>query len=458
MIRQDDSIAAVITPPGRGAVAIIRVSGPLTQEVANAILGQLPPPRQALFSRFTRMGQVIDEGVAIYFPGPHSFTGEDVLELQGHGGPVVVQQLLQAVLTLGVRLAEPGEFSRRAFLNNKIDLAQAEAIADLIQADSEQAAQSAVRSLQGEFSRHIEHLLEQLIELRVYVEAAIDFSDEEIDFFDEARMAEHLARLLRQLDTLSETARQGAILREGMTVVIAGEPNAGKSSLLNALAGRETAIVTELAGTTRDILREHIHIDGMPLHLLDTAGLRESDDRVEQEGIRRARDAIAAADLVLVVVDGSRPEPIAHVFERALDQLKNIDNVPPMTVVINKHDLITDLGHLDLTPLAVVDKILVSAKTGQGLHQLREHLKARMGYTASPEGVFIARRRHLIALEHARAAIEAGGENLAKQGLRGIELLAEELRHAQMALSEITGAFTTDDLLGEIFSSFCIGK
>jgi tRNA modification GTPase len=455
MIRLDDSIAAVITPPGRGAVAIIRVSGPLVASVAQAILGKIPVARQALFSRFKPMGQLIDEGVAIFFPGPHSFTGEDVLELQGHGGPVVVQQLLQAVLAQGVRLAEPGEFSRRAFLNNKMDLAQAEAIADLIQADSEQAAKSAMRSLQGEFSRHIEYLLQQLIELRVYVEAAIDFSDEEIDFFDDARLAEHLTGLLRQLDTLAATARQGAILREGMTVVIAGEPNAGKSSLLNALAGRETAIVTDLAGTTRDILREHIHIDGMPLHLLDTAGLRESHDQVEQEGIRRAREAIAAADLVLVVIDGSRKEPLTQLIQAALDQLAGIDPLPPVSVLVNKLDLCAEL---ECSAQGDVDKILLSAKTGQGLNDLREHLKARMGYTASPEGVFMARRRHLVALAQAREAIEAGGENLAKQGLRGIELLAEELRHAQLALSEITGAFTTDDLLGEIFSSFCIGK
>lgn len=445
-----DTIAAVVTPPGRGGVGIVRVSGPQVAQVAQQVLGFIPKPRIATLASFRQGTEVLDEGLALYFVAPHSFTGEDVLELQGHGGPVVQQMLLNSLLSEQVRLAQPGEFSQRAFLNHKMDLAQAEAVADLINAESEQAAKSAVRSLQGEFSRQIEQLVAQVIQLRVFVEAALDFPDEEIDFLSEASVRAQQADLQQQLGQVLQTARQGALLREGMTVVIAGEPNAGKSSLLNALCGRDTAIVTDIAGTTRDVLREHIHIDGMPLHILDTAGLRTSADVVEQEGVRRARVAIADADLLLVVIDGAKHADWRQALEQVTAQLTDIDPLPPIAVVINKIDLLaTQPQQRDEQGITLLS---LSAKAGQGLELLRSYLKGVMGFATPPEGVFIARQRHLEALLRAEQALQRHTTPLA------LELFAEDLREVQTALSTITGAFTTDDLLGEIFSSFCIGK
>ena len=445
-----DTIAAVATPPGKGGIGVIRLSGPAVPAIAAALLGKLPTPRQAVLRRFrSNDGEVIDEGIALYFPAPHSFTGEDVLELQGHGGPVVMDLLLARVLELGARPARPGEFSERAFLNDKLDLAQAEAIADLIASDTAAAARAALRSLQGEFSRRVQGLVEGLIELRMYVEAAIDFPEEEIDFLADGVIAARLGELRERLGALQAAAGQGRLLRDGMTVVIAGRPNAGKSSLLNHLAGREAAIVTAIPGTTRDVLREHISIDGMPLHVIDTAGLRDSDDLVEQEGIRRAWAEIETADRILMVVDdqlGLTAE------ERALRE--RLPANTPVTVLYNKIDL---SGRLSLVRNGEWGtEILLSAKTESGLDLLREHLKSCMGYHSGREGTFMARRRHLEALEQAAAALERAAYQL--DIYRAGELVAEELREAQNALSEITGEFTSDDLLSRIFSSFCIGK
>lgn len=445
-----DTIAAVATPPGKGGIGVIRLSGPAVPAIAAALLGKLPTPRQAILRRFrSNDDEVIDEGIALYFPAPHSFTGEDVLELQGHGGPVVMDLLLARVLELGARPARPGEFSERAFLNDKLDLAQAEAIADLIASDTAAAARAALRSLQGEFSRRVQGLVEGLIELRMYVEAAIDFPEEEIDFLADGVIAARLGELRERLGALQAAAGQGRLLRDGMTVVIAGRPNAGKSSLLNHLAGREAAIVTAIPGTTRDVLREHISIDGMPLHVIDTAGLRDSDDLVEQEGIRRAWAEIETADRILMVVDdqlGLTAE------ERALRE--RLPANTPVTVLYNKIDL---SGRLSLVRNGEWGtEILLSAKTESGLDLLREHLKSCMGYHSGREGTFMARRRHLEALEQAMAALERAVYQL--EIYRAGELVAEELRGAQNALSEITGEFTSDDLLSRIFSSFCIGK
>lgn len=445
-----DTIAAVATPPGRGGIGVIRVSGPRCIAIATAVCGMAPLPRQALLRRFrARDGSVLDQGLALYFPAPHSFTGEDVLELQGHGGPVVMDLLLARVCELGARPARPGEFSERAFLNDKLDLAQAEAIADLIASDTAAAARAALRSLQGEFSKQVNELLEGLIELRIYVEAAIDFPEEEIDFLADGVIAARLGALRTRLGALRAVARQGRLLRDGMTVVIAGRPNAGKSSLLNRLAGREAAIVTAIPGTTRDVLREQISIDGMPLHVIDTAGLRDSDDPVEQEGIRRAWAEIATANRILMVVDdglGLTPEESALRVRLPLET--------PVTVIRNKIDL---SGRAPIIQEgAWGTEILLSAKTGVGLALLREHLKACMGYHSGEEGVFMARRRHLEALERAAAALEQAVYQL--EIVRAGELVAEELREAQNALGAITGEFTSEDLLTRIFSSFCIGK
>ncbi len=427
-----------------------RVSGPAVPAIAAALLGELPAPRQAVFRRFRADdGSILDEGIALFFPAPHSFTGEDVLELQGHGGPVIMDLLLARVLEIGARPARPGEFSERAFLNDKLDLAQAEAIADLIASDTAVAARAALRSLQGEFSSRVRELVEELIELRMYVEAAIDFPEEEIDFLADGEIAGRLRDLRERLRGLRATAGQGRLLRDGMSVVIAGRPNAGKSSLLNALAGREAAIVTAVPGTTRDVLREHISIEGMPLHVIDTAGLRASDDPVELEGIRRAWTEIAAADRILLVVDdrwGLTAE------ERTLRE--QLPENTPVTVLLNKIDL-------SGRPSAVRDgewgtEIWLSAKTGAGLDLLREHLKTCMGYHGGGEGIFMARRRHLEALERAAAALERATYQL--EVVRAGELVAEELREGQNALAEITGEFTSEDLLSRIFSSFCIGK
>ena len=447
---QSDTIAALATPAGRGGVGIIRISGPEAANIANAMLGKLPAPRQADYLPFHDLdGRVIDSGLALYFPNPNSFTGEDVLELQGHGGPVVLDLLLQQTLQLGARLARPGEFSERAFLNDKIDLAQAEAIADLIEAGSEQAARSATQSLQGVFSDWVHATVQTLTELRMFVEAAIDFPEEEIDFLADERITEKLKFLLSEFEQVMDTAHQGQLLREGMRIVLAGQPNTGKSSLLNALAGRESAIVTEVPGTTRDVLKEEINIDGLPLHIIDTAGLRESGDVVELEGIRRTWQEIELADCVLLLLDDQ--VGFSDSEQLILDQLPH---QLPVTRVFNKIDLTG--SEVEILEDEIGVKVKLSAKNGLGIDLLRDHLKTRVGYHGSSEGLFMARRRHLDALERAKSHIEKGKEQLQTQ--QAGELLAEELRLAQLALGEITGEVTSDELLGRIFSSFCIGK
>ena len=450
-----DTIVAQATPPGRGGVGILRVSGPLSETIAAEVLGRLPRVRYAEYLPFRGMdGEALDQGIALLFKAPNSFTGEDVLELQGHGGPVVMDMLLRRILQIpGVRTARPGEFSERAFLNDKLDLAQAEAIADLIEASSEQAARSALQSLQGEFSRRVDALVEGLIRLRIYVEAAIDFPEEEIDFLSDGKVATDLRNIMAELQQVQTEARQGAILREGMKVVIAGRPNAGKSSLLNALAGRESAIVTEIAGTTRDVLREHIHIDGMPLHIIDTAGLRDTEDAVEKIGIERAWAEIAQADRILFMVDGTTTSA-TNPRDIWPDFFDRIQNPIGLTVVRNKADLTGEelvIGEEQGHPV-----FRISAKTGLGLAALRDHLKQCMGYQGGVEGGFMARRRHLEAIAHADEHLQLAQEQL--EVYAAGELVAEELRLAQEQLSEITGAFSSDDLLGRIFSSFCIGK
>jgi tRNA modification GTPase len=444
-----ETIVAPATPPGRGGVAMIRISGPRVKEIAVAILGQVPKPRYAAFSIFRDAdGQAIDEGLALFFPNPHSFTGEDVLELHGHGGPYVVDSLIKRILELGARYARPGEFSERAFLNDKLDLAQAEAIADLIDASSTQAARSALRSLQGEFSKKIHSLVEAVIRLRMYIEAAIDFVEEEIDFLADEQVTNQLESLVINMELIRSQATQGTLLREGITAVIAGQPNVGKSSLLNALSGKDSAIVTDIAGTTRDVLREHINIDGLPMHVIDTAGLRESNDLVEQEGIRRAKDEISKADLVLFVIDASAPQKIS-----LSDVLSNIPEHAAVITIHNKMDLLA-------APLAddiKEDKnIFLSVKTGAGLEELKQQIKLTAGFQSNTEGLFSARRRHLDALDRATDFLQSATYQLTHH--KAGELVAEDLRQVQMALNEITGEFTSDDLLGRIFSSFCIGK
>jgi tRNA modification GTPase len=443
------TIAAVATPPGRGGIGIVRVSGSAARHIAEGMLGKLPKPRHASFANFLdTAGEPIDQGLALFFPAPHSFTGEDVLELHGHGGPVVLDMLLNRVLELGARVARPGEFSERAFLNGKLDLAQAEAVADLIEAGSETAARSALRSLEGEFSRRVHALVEGLTRLRLYVEAAIDFPEEEIDFLADERVTQELDVLAQDVEKLLASTQQGVLLHDGMTVVLAGPPNAGKSSLLNALAARDTAIVSAIPGTTRDVLRERIHIDGMPLHIIDTAGLRESRDEIESEGIRRAREQMQRADRVLLVLDDSSHDALpAEVLQHVPAQL-------PRSVIRNKIDLTGRAA--GATKKADETEIALSAKTGAGLDDLRRHLKECMGLQPAGEGSFMARRRHLDAIRRAQACLVQGRTRLKES--RAGELLAEELRLAQQALSEITGEFTPEDLLGKIFSSFCIGK
>jgi tRNA modification GTPase len=446
MWNNPDTIAAVATPPGRGGVGIIRISGKQVSELATAILGSLPSPRKASHRLFKAAdGTPLDDGIALYFPAPHSFTGEDVLELQGHGGTVVLDMLLKRCVELGARLARPGEFSERAFLNDKLDLAQAEAIADLIDSGSEQAARSALRSLQGEFSSAVNTLLTGLVELRVYVEAALDFPDEEIDFLADNEVTRRLDSIKQQLHSIFQKARQGSLLREGMHLVIVGRPNVGKSSLLNALAGQETAIVTDIAGTTRDVLRERINLDGMPLHIVDTAGLRDSDDPVEKIGIERAWKEIERTDLILLLVDDTRhDEP---------ENTEILARLPPHLPSITVHNKIDLSGK---QPGRQGEHIYISAKHDQGIEALRAELKTRMGYQGEAEDTFIARRRHLQALENTQAAVGRAEHQLRE--FNAGELMAEELRVAQDALGQITGRFSPDDLLGEIFSSFCIGK
>lgn len=450
-----DTIVAQATPPGQGGVGIIRVSGPAAADVAQIVLGKLPAVRRAEYLPFTdHEGQPLDQGIALFFKAPNSFTGEDVLELQGHGGPIVLNMLLNSIRTLpNIRLARPGEFSERAFLNDKIDLAQAEAIADLIESSSEQAARSAMHSLQGVFSNRVNALVERLIQLRMYVEAAIDFPEEEVDFLSDSHVSDDLQRLIDDMAAIRREAKQGSLLREGMKVVLAGRPNAGKSSLLNALAGRESAIVTDIAGTTRDVLREHIHIDGMPLHLIDTAGLRVSGDAVEKIGIERAWNEIKQADRILLVVDATQSQ--AETPEQAWADLS--EQLPPhipVTILRNKIDLTEEQPGLSETPNNTV--IRLSAHNEQDIDRLRDHLKQSMGFTGNTEGGFIARERHLAALENAAAHLDSGHIQLHE--FAAGELLAEELRLAQQALEEISGRFSSDDLLSKIFSSFCIGK
>lgn len=450
-----DTIVAIATAPGRGGVGVVRLSGDRALEIAAGVVGDRPlQPRQAHFRRFRdERGEVIDEGLVLSFPGPGSFTGEDVVEFQGHGGPVVLDMLVRACLYHGARQARPGEFSQRAFLNDKLDLAQAEAIADLVDAGTQASARAALRSLQGAFSEEVNRLVEQLIQLRIYVEAAIDFPEEEIDFLSDGRVAADLRALLAQVNRVLATARQGRLVREGLTLVIAGRPNAGKSSLMNRLAGFDAAIVTEVPGTTRDVLRESIQIDGLPLNVIDTAGLRESPDRVEQEGIRRAYEEMRKADRLLVVVD-SQTESLKEPALLLPDSQKQLENLElPVTIVLNK----ADLSGLEPGPLAGnPDTFVISATSGEGLDTLRDHLKAVAGYQSTDESPFSARRRHITALEQALAALDKGQRQLGDHAAG--ELLAEDLRAAQKALEDITGAFTADDLLGRIFSSFCIGK
>ena len=449
-----ETIVAQATAIGRGGIGILRVSGPLAPMVAEQVLGKCPKPRFADYLPFKEEdGTTLDQGIALYFKAPFSFTGEDVLELQGHGGQVVLDLLLKRILKIdGVRLARPGEFSEQAFLNDKLDLAQAEAIADLIDASSEQAARSALKSLQGEFSNKINKLVDNVIYLRTYVEAAIDFPDEEIDFLADGKIERKLREIIDQLQLVRNEAKQGSILREGMKVVIAGRPNAGKSSLLNALAGRDAAIVTDIAGTTRDVLHEHIHLDGMPLHIIDTAGLREATDKVEQIGIQRAWDEIEQADCILLMLDSTDETQTLEQMEKEF--LSKLPVHIPVTIIRNKADLSgenTDIVQDDRFTI-----IPLSAKTQKGVELLRDHLKQSMGYKTGTEGGFLARRRHLEALEAASEHLDIGLVQLVE--FRAGELLAEELRLTQANLSEITGQFTSDDLLGNIFSSFCIGK
>lgn len=454
-IYTNDTIIAQATPPGRGGVGILRISGPKVVEVARIVLGKIPRPRYADYLPFyDNNGKVLDQGIALYFPAPNSFTGEDVLELQGHGGPIIIDLLLKRILALNeIRIANPGEFSERAFLNDKMDLAQAEAIADLIDASTEEAARSAVNSLQGLFSQHIYEMLEGFTNLRIYVEAAIDFPDEEIDFLSDGKIETKLNQVIAHLDSVRLQAYQGSLLREGMKVVIAGRPNAGKSSLLNALSGRETAIVTDIAGTTRDVLREHIHIDGMPLHVIDTAGLREATNEVERIGIERAWQEIEQADHILFMVDSTtteatEPEQIWPEF------MARLPKSLPITVIRNKVDITNE--PVTITKISNHSLIRLSAYRKEGIDLLRQHLKESIGFNHHIEGGFLARRRHIQALNIAAEHLQQGYQQLvfAHSG----ELLAEELRLAQQALSEITGEFSSDDLLGRIFSSFCIGK
>jgi tRNA modification GTPase len=444
------TIAAVATAPGRGGVGVIRVSGPLSLAIALTLLSFTPKNRFAHYCPFLNAdGKAIDEGIALFFQGPNSFTGEDVLELHAHGGPVVLDMLLQRVVELGACLAKPGEFSERAFLNDKMDLTQAEAISDLIAASSKQAAQQAINSLQGAFSKEIHQLVDALIQLRIYVEAAIDFPEEEIDFLSDGHAASQLTQLLDQIQSVLHKSQQGRLVREGMKIVLAGRPNAGKSSLLNALTERDVAIVTPIAGTTRDPLREHIHIDGMPLHLVDTAGIRPSDDLVEQLGINKAWQEIRSADLILLLLDASESQ---ESLETQWPELfLDISLRTKLTLILNKVDLVksypTDLP---------APSLAISAKHNQGIEQLKEHLKQTMGFEGVTEGSFSARRRHIEALQQARQFLLTGQQQLHIH--QAGELLAEDLRQAQDALNQITGAFTSDDLLGRIFGSFCIGK
>ncbi|HLA71117.1 MAG TPA: tRNA uridine-5-carboxymethylaminomethyl(34) synthesis GTPase MnmE [Steroidobacteraceae bacterium] len=446
-----DTIVAAASPPGRGGVGVVRVSGPKAPEIAATIAGDLPVARHATLAQFLdAAGDPIDVGLALFFPAPQSYTGEHVFELQGHGGPVIVEALVERCIQLGARRARPGEFTERAFHNGKIDLAQAEAVADLIDAGSRDAARAAMRSLQGEFSSMVQGLTDALIDLRTYVEAAIDFPEEEVDFLGDEELHERLATVRGHFDGVTAAAGQGRLLRDGMTVVLAGRPNSGKSSLLNRLAGYDAAIVTAIPGTTRDILRERVDIDGLPLHVLDTAGLRESDDVVEREGVRRASAEMARADRVLFVIDTS-DDPLGRAFD---EERMRLPADVPVTLLFNKIDLAEGLPVPDT--YSGPPRINVSAATGMGLDLLRSHLKDCVSFQTAGSGSISARRRHMEALGRARECVESAARQLEQR--RAGELVAEDLRAAQQALDEITGIFTADDLLGRIFGSFCIGK
>jgi len=442
-----DTIAAVATAPGRAGIGVIRVSGPAVRAIIAGILGRVPKPRAATLCNFCdAKGGTLDRGLALFFPGPHSYTGEDVLELHGHGGPAVLQLVLRRCLDLGARPAQPGEFTRRAFLNDKLDLAQAESVADLIDASSEAAARGAMRSLAGEFSAHIGHLVGALVELRALVEATLDFPDEEIDFLARGDAFKRLAQLRAEVGEVQRAAVQGRILREGARCVLIGQPNVGKSSLLNRLAGDEVAIVTEIPGTTRDPLRHELVLDGVPVHVIDTAGLRESEEPVEKIGIERAWREIGQADVALLVVDVTRGmgEADRAILAKLPENVKKI-------FIFNKIDL--SGGSPSARKLEGRVEIRVSAKSGAGLELLRTNILQSVGWRPAEEAQFMARERHLRALQQADAALAR-----ASCQAKAIELFAEELRLAHQALGEITGQFSADDLLGEIFSRFCIGK
>ncbi len=470
----NDTIAAIATGAGKAGIGVVRVSGPLASQIAETITGQPLQARNACYLPFLNSdSEALDVGIAILFNAPHSYTGEDVLELQGHGGAVILDMVLARVLECGARMARPGEFTERAFLNDKLDLAQAEAVCDLIESSSKAAAKAAVRSMSGEFSKSISEVQSELTALRAWLEAALDFSEEEIDFLADQQLSLRAESIVQQFDVLMQRAQQGQRLRDGFTVVIAGVTNVGKSSLLNALSGEDSAIVTDIEGTTRDVLHEHITLDGVPLHIIDTAGLRDTQDVVEQEGINRAHLAIESADHVLVITDAER---------MALPQTDLPDNLD-VTLVLNKIDLM-EQGQADTTELANKTElsdaaiaqlrhalpsaqsfgvtadtgsiIPISVKTGQGLDQLKQHLLSLVGHDAQLDGAFIARRRHLDALDNARSACMAALARLQEAEMP--ELAAEELRQAQLALDAVTGRFDSEDLLGEIFGSFCIGK
>lgn len=447
MAAKPDVIAAVATAPGRGGIGVVRVSGAALEFMAQAILGRCPAPRHATYLEFIDGDcSIIDRGIAIYFPAPHSYTGEDVLEFQGHGGPAVLQRLLQRCLDLGARVAEPGEFTRRAWLNDKLDLAQAEAVADLIDASTKEAAQSAMRSLTGEFSARIHALRDKLVDLRMYVEACLDFPEEDIDFISQGGVAQKLNAIGTELQAVLNQARQGNLLREGIHVVLIGQPNVGKSSLMNQLAGEDVAIVTPVAGTTRDTIRSAIQINGVPLHLIDTAGLRETDDEVERHGIARTWQAAESAHIALILVDAAHGIGAA---EKSI--LERLERVSHQVWVHNKIDL--GASEPGLYEMDGQTHLFISAKTGAGVDLLRMLLLRLAGWQAGGEGVFMARERHLRAMAKVASALDGARANLLQP-----ELLAEDLRTGQTSLNEITGEFTSDDLLGEIFSRFCIGK